>query len=400
MTVGLVGGLGPESTIDYYRRILDRWQQLAPGTAPSIVIDSVDVQRALHLVATDRRALTEYLLDSIRRLAGAGAAFVAITANTPHIVFDDLVTRSPVPLLSIVEVAAAEARRRHLSRVAVLGTRFTMEAPFYPAVLWRHGVEVVPIQPAERDWIHACYVGELLKGRFHDADRERFIAFVARLKDELEIDGVVLAGTELPLLLRAETLAGLPALDTTELHVSSIVTRLLAFPRIRKGTAADAALLAAIGAETFSDTFAADNTAADMALYLGQAFTPATQAAELAAEDSAFLVAELDGTEVGYARVTWSPAPGAITGQRPLDVARLYVRQPWIGRGVGAALMRACLAEARLRGCDVVWLGVWEHNHRARRFYEKWGFRVVGDQQFVLGTDPQRDLLMMRPVLP
>ena len=111
MTVGLVGGLGPESTIDYYRRILDRWQQLVPGTAPSVVIDSLDVQRALHLVATDRRALVEYLLDSTRRLAGAGASFVAITANTPHIVFDELVARSPVPLLSIVEVTAAEARR-------------------------------------------------------------------------------------------------------------------------------------------------------------------------------------------------------------------------------------------------------------------------------------------------
>ena len=232
-----------------------------------------------------------------------------------------------------------------------------------------------------------------------DAARERFVSFVAQLTDELEIDGVVLAGTELPLLLKTETVAGLPALDTTELHVSSIVTRLQAFPRIRKGTAADAALLAAIGAETFSDTFAADNTGKDMALYLGQAFTPVALSAELAADASAFLIAELNGTDVGYARVTWSPAPVEVVGQRPLDIARLYVRQPWIGRGVGAALMRACLAEARLRGCDVVWLGVWERNHRARRFYEKWGFQIVGDQQFVLGTDPQRDLLMMRPVL-
>ena len=92
-TVGIVGGLGPESTIDYYRRILALWERVEPSTAPSIVIDSLDVQRALRLVATDRPALTEYLLASLHRLAGAGVQFAAMTANTPHIVFDDLVAR-------------------------------------------------------------------------------------------------------------------------------------------------------------------------------------------------------------------------------------------------------------------------------------------------------------------
>ena len=88
--LGLVGGLGPESTIDYYCRILDRWKETEPASSPSIVIDSLDVRRALGLVAQDREALTEYLLASVERLAGAGAAFVAISANTPHLVFDAL----------------------------------------------------------------------------------------------------------------------------------------------------------------------------------------------------------------------------------------------------------------------------------------------------------------------
>jgi aspartate racemase len=109
-TLGMIGGLGPESTIDYYRRILEAWERVDPGTAPSIVIDSLDVRWALRLVETDRPALTEYLLASLRRLAGAGVDFAVMTANTPHIVFDDLVARSPVPLLSIVEVCAEEAR--------------------------------------------------------------------------------------------------------------------------------------------------------------------------------------------------------------------------------------------------------------------------------------------------
>ena len=142
-TVGIVGGLGPESTIDYYRRILEAWERDDRSTSPSIVIDSLDVRLLLDLVERDRPALTEYLLASLRRLAGAGVDFAAITANTPHIVFDDLAARSPVPLLSIVEVCAREAGRRGLRRLALLGTRFTMEAPFYPEVCARHGIAVV-----------------------------------------------------------------------------------------------------------------------------------------------------------------------------------------------------------------------------------------------------------------
>jgi len=154
MRLGLVGGLGPESTIDYYRRILDRWKALDPTSSPSIVIDSLDVKRALDLVARDREALTRYLLTSIQRLADAGADFVAITANTPHLVFDDLASRAHVPLLSIVETCADEATRRGMSRLLLLGTGFTMEAPFYPEVCARCGVTVVvprsSAQPARR----------------------------------------------------------------------------------------------------------------------------------------------------------------------------------------------------------------------------------------------------------
>jgi aspartate racemase len=225
-TVGIVGGLGPESTIDYYRRILDTWERIDSSTAPSIVIDSLDVRRALHLVGTDRAALTEYLLSSLRRLSGAGADFAAMTANTPHIVFDELAARSPVPLVSIVEACAEEARRRGLGRMALLGTRFTMEAPFYPAVCARHGVVVLTPNEADRAWIHERYVGELLKGDFRDETRAQLISLVGRLRDEEGIDGVILGGTELPLLLSTPVIAGVPALDTTALHVSAIVRRL------------------------------------------------------------------------------------------------------------------------------------------------------------------------------
>jgi aspartate racemase len=225
-TVGIIGGLGPESTIDYYRRILEAWEGEDPSTAPSVVIDSLDVRRALRLVETDRAALTEYLLASLRRLASAGVDFAAMTANTPHIVFDDLAARSPVPLVSIVEVCAQDARRRGLVRLALLGTRFTMEEPFYPAVCARYRVAVVVPSDADRAWVHERYVGELLRGEFRDDTRQRFIALVGRLRDEEGIDGVILGGTELPLLLTTPVIADVPALDTTALHVAAIVKQL------------------------------------------------------------------------------------------------------------------------------------------------------------------------------
>ena len=225
-SVGIVGGLGPESTIDYYRRILEVWAREDPSTSPSIVIDSLDVQRALHLVNTDRVALAEYLLASVRRLAAAGVDFIAMTANTPHIVFDELARRSPVPLLSIVEACAEEARRRGLGRLALLGTRFTMEAAFYPEVFARCGIAVVSPDDGDRKWLHDRYVGELLRGEFRDETRREVVSLVARLREQRSIDGVILGGTELPLLLHEPVIADVPALDTTELHVAAIVKRL------------------------------------------------------------------------------------------------------------------------------------------------------------------------------
>jgi aspartate racemase len=223
---GLVGGLGPESTIDYYRRIVEAWARHDPSSAPHVVIDSLDVQRGIRLVGSDHAGLTEYLLESLRRLAAAGADFAAITANTPHIIFDDLAARSPLPLISIVETCMAEARRRGLARVALLGTRFTMEAAFYPDVARRRGVEVVVPGEADRRWIHDRYIGQLLAGAFLDETRKEFVSLVERLRDGERIDGVILGGTELPLLLTTEAVGGVPALDTTALHVDAIVQRL------------------------------------------------------------------------------------------------------------------------------------------------------------------------------
>ena len=226
--VGIVGGLGPESTIDYYRRILEAWKRDDPSSSPSIIIDSLDVDRGLHLVEHDRRALVEYLAASLRRLSAAGADFAAMAANTPHVVFDDLVALSPIPMVSIVEACAEEARRRDLRRVGLLGTRFTMEGSFYPTVFARRGIAVVSPNDEERTWIHDRYIGQLLKGEFRDETRDGVMSVIRRLRDKENIDGVILGGTELTLLLSAPVIEDIPALDTTALHVDAIVKRLRA----------------------------------------------------------------------------------------------------------------------------------------------------------------------------
>ena len=227
-TLGLVGGLGPESTIDYYRRILEEWKRGSPSSSPSIVIDSLDVDRGLHLVEHDRPGLIEYLAASVNRLAAAGADFAAMAANTPHVVFDELIARSPVPMVSIVEACADEAARRGLRRLLLLGTRFTMEGAFYPAVFARNGMAIVAPNHEERRWIHERYVGQMLRGVFLDETRDGVIAVVRRLRQEQNVDGVILGGTELTLLLSGPLVADLPALDTTALHVDAIVQRLRA----------------------------------------------------------------------------------------------------------------------------------------------------------------------------
>lgn len=167
---------------------------------------------------------------------------------------------------------------------------------------------------------------------------------------------------------------------------------------IRRAISDDAALLAELGARTFQQTFAADNTGEDMASYLALHFSVARQTAELAHPASTFLIAEVDGQTAGYAKLHAGDPPKDIEGAMPIELVRLYVSQEWLGRGVGEVLMRACLDEASSAGHETLWLGVWERNARAQAFYRKWDFRAVGEHIFQLGADMQRDILMERAV--
>jgi ribosomal protein S18 acetylase RimI-like enzyme len=167
---------------------------------------------------------------------------------------------------------------------------------------------------------------------------------------------------------------------------------------IRKATSGDNVLLSTLGAETFADAFGAEEAADDLQIHLRTSFSPEIQAAELADESTLFLIAEIDRCAVAYACLREGMPGTPISGSRALEVVRLYARNEWTGRRIGASLMRACLDEAASRHCDFIWLGVWEHNERAIRFYRHWGFDQRGTHPFRVGNDIQTDFLMVRAV--
>jgi aspartate racemase len=228
-TLGIIGGLGPESTIDYYGRIIALYrEQTGDDSYPQFIINSINMKKGLDFMdANNLAGMAEYLLEEIGKLAQAGATFGLISANTPHIVFDEVASKSSIPLISIVEATCAAAKARKLKRLALFGTRYTMQAAFYPKVFSREGIELLLPGPEDQTYIHDKYLNELVSGKFLPATRAGLLAIVDRLKTGSDIDGVILAGTELPLILRDSEHNELPFLDTTEIHCEAAVTEML-----------------------------------------------------------------------------------------------------------------------------------------------------------------------------
>src|SRR5712692_5116341 len=231
---GIIGGIGPESTIDYYRSIIAAYRaQKQDGSYPPIIINSIDLKEVVDLVtANELSKLTDYLVAEVERLARAGAAFALLAANTPHIVFEDIRRRSPIPMFSIVEATCDAAKALGLKRLGLFGTRFTMQGRFYPDVFSRHGITLALPDENDQAYIHEKYMSELFNGFFLAATRARLLTIADRLQAREGIQGLILGGTELPLLFRDKmardaTTGGIPFLDTTRIHVKAIVAELL-----------------------------------------------------------------------------------------------------------------------------------------------------------------------------
>ena len=223
--LGIIGGLGPESTLEYYQNIIALYRERQrDGSYPEFIINSVDLKKGLDFMAEGNlTGMADYLVEEIGKLARAGANFGLISANTPHIVFDDLTPKSPIPLISIVEATCAAAKARGLKKLALFGTRFTMQGTFYPKVFSHEGIELVMPDTKEQDYLHDKYLNELVPGKFLSETRAGLLAIVDRMKAKSNIDGVILAGTELPLILRESSHKGVPFLDTTKIHCQAAV---------------------------------------------------------------------------------------------------------------------------------------------------------------------------------
>jgi aspartate racemase len=228
-TLGIIGGIGPESTIVYYRSIVSAYrEQKRDGNYPSILINSIDLTRMLGLIGANQFSeVSEYLTQEVLKLAWAGADFGLLAAHTPHIVFDEIQHQSPIPLISIVEVTCKEAGHQGLKKVGLFGIRFTMQGRFYPDIFSRAGIELSVPALNEQDYIHDKYLNELVPGMILPETRERLLQIVDRMRIEQGIEGLILGGTELPLILKDAQYSGIPFLDTTQIHVKHAVAELL-----------------------------------------------------------------------------------------------------------------------------------------------------------------------------
>ena len=227
--MGMIGGTGPESTVEYYRLLIATYRKSTQdGSYPHLVINSVDNERLLAWMAkADLESVILYLVQEVKRLAASGAEFGFLSANTPHVVFDEVQSQSPIPLLSIVEVTCEEAKARGITKAGLFGTRFTMQGSFYPNVFNREGIKIVVPTLEEQAYIHARYLGELVHGVFLPETRSHLLGIAERMQKEEHIDGLILGGTELPLILKDDSYAEIPFLNTAKIHAEHAVKWML-----------------------------------------------------------------------------------------------------------------------------------------------------------------------------
>lgn len=226
--LGLVGGMGPESTIPYYHDIVYGVQDRAgKDFFPNLTIESVNVFDVLRLCSEQKYdELTDYLMNAINNLVSSGADFVALSANTPHIVFDKLQEKSTVPLISIIEATRDEAVRLNKRKLGLFGTIFTMTGDFFKSPFYNSDIEIVVPTMEEMDFINQKISSELELGIVKEDTLRSFQNIIERMKKDDGIEAIILGCTELPLLLNDEV-SPVPCLDTMKIHIETLIDRIV-----------------------------------------------------------------------------------------------------------------------------------------------------------------------------
>jgi aspartate racemase len=224
--IGLIGGLGPEATVDYYKAIIDSFKEGNKGSFnyPEIIIYSVNLEHFIGMVKRgENQDATDYLAEKMQALERAGAGMIALSANTPHLFYKELQKMVKVPMISIVEATAREAKRLGLKRVGLIGTSFTMNAGFYQDVFNHYQIKIETPDEEDKAYINQKLFSEIELGIFKDNTREGIKDIIRKMKDSQNIEGIILGCTEFPLILPLAQYHDITALNTTLIHVKEIV---------------------------------------------------------------------------------------------------------------------------------------------------------------------------------
>ena len=227
--IGMIGGIAPASTVDYYQRIISRFQErTGQREYPSIIINSINMTHMVNLISNEQLdELIDFLSEEIYVLEKAGAKVIFMASNTPHIVFEALAKRVKTKMVSIVDATISYAQAKGFVRLGLFGTISTMEGDFFQDGFEAAGMEIITPMPDERKYIHKIYMEELARGRYLPETKSHLLSIAKRMYDEGQIDSLILGGTELPLILKASDMEDLEMLNTTKIHVERILDAVL-----------------------------------------------------------------------------------------------------------------------------------------------------------------------------
>lgn len=224
-TIGMIGGIAPASTVDYYQRLISRFQErTGKRDYPSIIINSINMTHMMDLISNNHMdELIDFLSEEIFVLEKAGAKVIFLASNTPHLVYEPLVERVKTKMVSIVDSTIAYAHSKGLRRLGLFGTKPTMEGNFFQEGFEAAGMEIITPMPEERKYIDKIYMEELVRGRFLPETKNRLLSIAKRMYNEGQIDSLILGGTELPFIMKSSDIEDIELINTTKLHVERIL---------------------------------------------------------------------------------------------------------------------------------------------------------------------------------